>query len=137
VWLKDSAAKEYPRALEGIGPTAKYTKRRYPGPEVIVRASLGDEWKVVPASIEQKPMRCRAAAESGEEAIVVWGPLRSLRDLYWAASGARVDGAGRVAVVITRQTMAALPTAKWVRVNSLCALIGVEAYSVMYAPRSV
>ena len=31
VWLKDSAAKEYPRALEGIGGTAQFTPRRYPG----------------------------------------------------------------------------------------------------------
>lgn len=137
VWLKDSAAKEYPRALEGIGPTARYTKRRYPGTGVIVGATLGDDWTVIPSSLEQKPMRCRAVNPAGEEAALAWGPYRSLRDLYWAASGARVSGEKRVAIVITRPTMARLPAANWARLESLCALIGVEPFSVMYAPRAV
>ncbi|OBB00970.1 hypothetical protein A5666_08540 [Mycolicibacterium fortuitum] len=137
VWLKDSAAKEYPRALEGVGATARYTKRRYPGPGAIVRATLGDDWAVVPGSVEQKPMRCRAACTAGQEANLTWGPYRSLRDLHWAASGARVGGEQRVAVVITRPTMAPLPADKWARVESFCALIGVEAFSVMYTPRTL
>ena len=137
VWLKDSAAKEYPRALEGIGPAARYTRRAYPGPGVIVTATLGADWTVMPNSIEQKPMRCRAVSAAGDEAVVVWGPYRVLRDLYWAASGARIDGEGRVAVVITRPTMTAPPDAVWQRVRSFCALIGVEAFTVMYAPRAV
>lgn len=137
VWLKDSAAKEYPRALEGIGPTARYTKRRYPGPDVIVRATLGDDWTVAPNSVEQKPMRCRAFGKSGQEATITWGSFRNLRDLHWAASGARVDGDQRVAVVITRPTMSALPADRWARVESLCGLIGAEAFSVMYSPRAV
>ncbi|MBS9371062.1 hypothetical protein [Rhodococcus sp. B50] len=137
VWLKDSAAKEYPRALEGIGPTARYTRRGYPGPSVLVTATLGADWTVVPDSIEQKPMRCQAVSAAGDEAVVVWGSYRVLRDLYWAASGARVEGEGRVAVVITRPTMTALHDAEWARVRSFCALIGVEAFSVMYAPRAL
>ncbi|WNG93674.1 hypothetical protein [Mycobacterium sp. ITM-2016-00318] len=137
VWLKDSAAKEYSRALEGIGPTARYTKRRYPGPDVIVRATLGNNWSVVPGSVEQKPMRCRAVNKSEQEATLTWGSYRGLRDLHWAASIARVSGEQRVAVVITRPTMAALPADQWARVESVCALIGVDAFSVMYAPRAV
>lgn len=137
VWLKDSAAKEYPRALEGIGTTARFAKRRYPGPDVIIRATLGDDWTVVSDSVEQKPMRCRAHSRSGQEATIAWGPFRSLRDLHWAATGARVDGNERVALVITRPTMAALPAKRWARVESLCGLIGVEAFSVMYTPRAV
>lgn len=137
VWLKDSAAKEYPRALEGIGPTARYTKRGYPGPGIIVAATLGTDWSVVPDSIEQKPMRCRAVSMAGEEAEFVWGPHRVLRDLHWAASAARVEGEERIAVVITRPTMTSLAEAEWERVQSLCALIGAEAYTIMYAPRAV
>ncbi len=135
VWLKDSAAKEYPRALEGIGPTARFTKRRYAGPGVIVRSVLGDDWDVVPSSVEQKPMRCRAVNKSGQEATLIWGPFRVLRDLYWAASGARIGGGQRVAVVITRPTMATLPTDQWTQVEAFCGLIRVEAFSVMYTPR--
>ncbi|MGC4994176.1 hypothetical protein [Nocardia salmonicida] len=136
VWLKDSAAKEYSRALEGIGPTARYTTRGYPGPGVIVTATLGADWTVVPDSIEQKPMRCRAVSASGVEAVLVWGPYRGLRDLYWAASGARVRGEERVALVITRPTMTALSDSEWVRAKAFCALIGAEPFNVMYAPRT-
>lgn len=136
VWLKDSAAKEYPRALEGIGPTARYTKRGYPGPGVIVAATLGTDWSVVPDSIDQKPMRCQAVNGAGEKADIIWGPRRVLRDLHWAASSARVEGDERIAVVVTRPTMAAMTELEWERVQSLCDLIGAEAYSVMYAPRA-
>lgn len=136
VWLKDSAAKEYPRALEGIGPAAGYTKRGYPGPGVIVAATLGAEWAVVGDSIEQKPMRCRVVNSAGEEALMTWGPLRSLRDLYFAASVAKVAGRERVLIAITRPTMTKSPKTDWARVRGLCDLIGAEAFSVMYAPRS-
>ncbi|KXO92242.1 hypothetical protein AXK56_03960 [Tsukamurella pulmonis] len=135
VWLKDSAAKEYPRALEGTGPTASYTKRGYPGPTAIVAATLGDEWAVVANSIEQKPMRCRVTSLGGHEALLTWGPLRSLRDLYFAASAAKVDGQERVFIAITRPTMAEPPKGEWDRVCAFCDLIGVEVFSVMYAPR--
>lgn len=136
VWLKDSAAKEYPRALEGIGPTAGYTKRGYPGPGSIVAATLGADWTVATGPVEQKPMRCRVVSSTGEEALLTWGPLRSLRDLYFAASVAKVTGEERVLIAITRPTMTELPKAEWDRVTGLCDLIGVEAFSVMYAPRS-
>ncbi len=137
VWLKDSAAKEYPRALEGIGSSAKYTKRGYPGPGVIVESTLGAGWSVVDGSIEQKPMRCRVEKADGDEAVLIWGPNRMLGDLHWAASAARVDGAERVVVAVTRPTMTRPTSAEWDRVEALCALIGAQAYSVMYAPRAI
>lgn len=136
VWLKDSAAKEYPRALEGIGPAAGYTKREYPGPGAIVAATLGADWAVVPDSIEQKPMRCSLVSEAGERALLTWGPLRSLRDLYFAASAARLAGQDRVLVAITRPTMTELPKDDWDRVRGFCGLIDAEPFSVMYAPRA-
>ncbi|WP_438472825.1 hypothetical protein [Rhodococcus erythropolis] len=135
VWLKDSAAKEYPRALEGIGPTASYTKRGYPGPSVIVTATLGADWTIVAGSVEQKPMRCCVVSSSGEVALMTWGGHRSLRDLYWAASAAKVSGEQRVLLVITRPTMTELSKDEWGRVRRFCDLIGAEAFSVMYKPR--
>lgn len=137
VWLKDSAAKEYPRALEGIGGTAQFTPRRYPGPNTIAQAALGVEWTVVPGSIEQKPMRCKVRGPQGESVTLFWGPLRGLRDLHWAASRARALGAGRVAIAITRPSMTPLPVDEWTDAKALCELIGVELFSVMYAPRAI
>ncbi|WP_189349619.1 hypothetical protein [Zhihengliuella salsuginis] len=137
VWLKDSVAKEYPRALEGIGGTAKFTARRYPGPSAIIHAALGVEWTVVSGTIEQKPMRCEARGPNGDSVTVFWGPLRGLRDLHWAASRARVLGTARVAIAITRPSMRPLPAGEWSDVEALCNLIGVNSYSVMYAPRTV
>ncbi|WP_144066008.1 hypothetical protein [Gordonia lacunae] len=137
VWLKDSAAKEYPRALEGIGPAASHTKRGYPGPSVIVSATLGLDWSVVTDSIEQKPMRCQVMSAAGEAAVLIWGPQRMLSNLHWAASVARVAGEQRVVVAVTRHTMAKPAASEWVRVQALCDLIGVEAHSVMYMPRTI
>ncbi|MEE4025059.1 hypothetical protein V1Y59_18385 [Gordonia sp. PKS22-38] len=137
VWIKDSAAKEYPRALEGVGSASQYTTRRFPGPEAIVGATLGEDWAVIAESVEQKPMRCRAGGPTGDEALLAWGPYRILRDLYWAASGARLAGENRVGIVITRPTMACLSNDDWEHVQGLCGLIGAEPFSVMYAPRSL
>lgn len=137
VWLKDSAAKEYPRALEGIGPAARHTKRGYPGPGAIVAATLGEGWSVVQDSIEQKPMRCSVVSAAGESTVLIWGPRRMLSNLHWAASVARVEGAERVVLAVTRPTMAKPPAVDWLEVKALCELIGVEAFSVMYAPRTI
>lgn len=137
VWLKDSAAKEYRRALEGIGGTAQYTPRRYPGPDAIAHAALGAEWDVVSGSIEQKPMRCTVTGPSGEFVTLFWGPLRGLRDYYWAASRIRALSEGRVAIAVTRPTMAPLPAEGWTNAKALCDLIGVDLFSVMYAPSAV
>lgn len=137
VWLKDSAAKEYPRALEGIGGTAQFTPRRYPGPDVIVQAALGDGWTVTAGSVEQKPMRCTVRGPERESVTLFWGPLRGLRDLHWAASRVRALGTGRVAIAITRPSMTPLPAEEWTNAKALCGLIGVDLFSVMYAPRAV
>lgn len=137
VWLKDSAAKEYPRALEGIGSTAPFTPRRYPGPEAIAHAALGAGWSVTPRSVEQKPMRCQVIGPSDEKITLFWGSIRSLRDLHWAASGIRALGAQRAAIALTRPNMAPLPTEDWTRAEALCDLIGADLFSVMYAPRVV
>ncbi len=137
VWLKDSAAKEYPRALEGIGGTAQFTPRRYPGPDAIVQAALGVEWTVAAGSIEQKPMQCKVKGPQGESVTLFWGPLRGLRDLHWAASRVRALSTGRVAIAITRSSMTPLPADEWTSAKALCELIGVDLFSVMYAPRAV
>lgn len=137
VWLKDSAAKEYPRALEGIGSTARFTPRRYPGPDAIVQSALGLEWRVVGGSIEQKPMRCEARGPHGESVTLIWGSLRGLRDLFWAAAQARGTGNARVAIAITRPSMKPLPADEWAKAQTLCHLIGADIYSVMYTPRAI
>lgn len=136
VWLKDSVAKEYPRALEGIGGNAAFTLRRYPGPAAIAEATLGSGWVVVAGSIEQKPMTCVLRGPQGEFATLLWGPLRGLRDLYWAASRLRALSMAQVAIVITRPNMTPLPSDEWASAEALCELIGVRVFSVMYVPRA-
>lgn len=136
VWLKDTVAKEYPRALEGIGSTARFTPRRYPGPEAIAHAALGCDWHVVPGSTEHKPMRCLVAGPSGETVTLLWGSHRGLRDLHWAASGiCAASGEGSVVIALTRPNMTPPAKEEWSRAQALCDLIGVGLHSVMYAPR--
>lgn len=137
VWLKDSAAKEYSRALEGVGGTAQFTPRRYPGPQAIAQAALGAGWTVTAGSVEHKPMRCTVTGPKGGSITLFWGPLRGLRDLHWAASRVRALSLGQVAIAITRPSMAPVAADEWTHANALCELIGVDLYSVMYAPRAV
>lgn len=135
VWIKDSAAKEYPRALEGVGRTAPFTTRRFPGPDVIARSALGDGWDLVDGSVRTKPMRCDLEAADGTRMLLLWGPVKGLRDLHWAASCARAADGIRVGIALTRPSMAPIPDKDWKRAHTLCDLIGAELFSVMYAPR--
>ena len=137
VWLKDSAAKEYPRALEGIGGTAQFTPRRYPGPGMRSfrprRRSVDRRRRVDRA--ETDAMHCQGARRGLRHAIP--GPAPWPRDPDWAASRVRALSTGRVAIAITRPTMAPLPADEWTNAKALCELIGVDLFSVMYAPRAV
>jgi len=82
-------------------------------------------------------MRCLVVNDAGEQALLTWGSLKGLRDLYFAASAAKVAGEKRVLVVITRPTMSKPSKEDWERVVGFCSLIGAEAHSVMYSPRAV
>ena len=56
----------------------------------------------------------------------------------WIAAIAAVGVvAGCGGSTVTRPTMAKPQAADWSHVEALCELIGVEAFSVMYAPRTV
>ena len=82
-------------------------------------------------------MRCKVRGPQGESVTLFWGPLRGLRDLHWAASRVRALSSGQVAIAITRPTMTPLPADEWTNAKALCELIGVDLFSVMYAPRAV
>ncbi|WP_427890524.1 hypothetical protein ACQHIV_00475 [Kribbella sp. GL6] len=84
VWLKDGPLKEYARAIEGVGPYARYTTRRLTPPSGFLRALLGQQWRVVPESIGEKPMHCLISNEITQR-YVCWGGQRTYRDLLWAA----------------------------------------------------
>jgi hypothetical protein len=131
VWIKDGPAKEYRRALEGIGSYAKYTSRQLTGPAELVEQALGRSWSVVANSIQQKPMRCDAVHVDGRRLKVLWGPGSSFKDLYWYASVTRADAAEtEIAIVVTKLATARLPMADWNRYERLSRLISVSCYQV-------
>jgi hypothetical protein len=124
VWIKDGPAKEYRRALEGIGPYAAFTGRQFAGPQAIVEASLGSGWLVTPGSLDHKPMRCRAR-KGGEECLVVWGAVSSLKELIWTASLHRATKSPvPVHVVVTKFGSAPLPADDSRMLESLCEVVG-------------
>lgn len=131
IWIKDGPAKEYRRALEGIGPYQGYTSRRSAGAETVVRSALGSEWSVVYGSIVDKPMRC--VAECGDSLRpVVWGPESSLKELIWHAAlhAAERPGQPAMSVVITRRGNAPIDMSTWQRATRLAKVVGCEVCQI-------
>ncbi|RJL31910.1 hypothetical protein [Bailinhaonella thermotolerans] len=101
-WIKDTPMKEYARAQEGFGSTAKYARSRFPGPDVLIRQALGPEWIVVSNSVDDKPMHC-LAANGDTSRYVCWGRPNTFRDLIWAALNKAVTMPERPLVIVTEQ----------------------------------
>lgn len=134
VWIKDGPAKEYRRALEGIGPVAPYTKRAYPGPESVVRLALGDQWSPREGAIEEKPMRCFADDQDGHSMFVIWGPFSALQGLIWNSCLIRAEHPSQpITVVVTKPKSASMPNKDWELVKRLCDIVEAECQQVTYA----
>lgn len=99
VWLKDGPLKEYTRALEGVGSHARFTRKRFPPPEAMVRDALGSAWSIVSGSINEKPMNCRVT-DGSVRRYLCWGKSQSFRDLLWAAVGQAVASPERPVIVV-------------------------------------
>ena len=133
VWIKDGPAKEYRRALEGRGSYAQYTSRAFPGPEVIVRATLGKGWTLVADSVEEKPMRCLARSRD-QTKFLIWGPTKSLKDLVWQASVTLAEHPHTaITLVITKPSAARLMGDRWTLAEKLAKVLDVECKQVTYA----
>lgn len=100
VWLKDGPLKEYSRALEGVGPYAKYITMRLSPPDEFIPRLLGGRWGLVPDSLGEKPMNCRVT-DGTEQRYVCWGNPRTFRDLLWAAVNMAIEGDARPLIVVS------------------------------------
>lgn len=132
VWIKDGPAKEYRRALEGVGSYAEFTTRQAPPPQKVVNAAIGADWSVVDGTVADKPMRC--TARMGDESRrLIWGPAGSLKDLVWHAAVhlAERPHDGAVTVAITRRGNAPIDGPTWKRARSLANVIGFETVQLM------
>jgi hypothetical protein len=127
VWIKDGPAKEYGRALEGVGVYASYTTRMYPGPEQFVAQVLGREWMVREGSVDDKPMRCWAETHHGSVRYVIWGPASGLKDLIWQAVVHRAQHRdSQPIVVVTSRGMVPLSTSLRDQAERMCHIVGAE-----------
>lgn len=99
VWLKDVPMKEYARALEGVGPYAKYTTKRLSPPSEFIPRVLGADWTMKPGSLGEKPMHC-LVTNGSRERYVCWGKPHTFRDLVWAAINKALDAPIRPLVVV-------------------------------------
>lgn len=136
VWIKDGPAKDYRRALEGVGPLAQYTSREYPGPESVVRLALGDEWIPKLDTLQEKPMRCFATDPGGQSMFVIWGPFNGLQGLIWNSCLLRAkDRLEPITVVVTKPGAAPLPADEWGLVQSLADIVDADCKQVTYAVR--
>lgn len=132
VWIKDGPAKEYVRALEGVGPYATYTGRAFPDPRNVIRKVLGDSWLLKAGSLAEKPMRCEADSVDGQRRFLIWGTFAALKDLVWHALLHRIESPTSVPVlVVTRPTIAPLQPPQREQAEAMCELIGAEFYSIV------
>lgn len=83
-WLKDVAMRQYSRSLEGFGPFSQLVVSRFKGCSEIVEAACGPGWTLVPGSLSEKPMRCKAT-NGNEVRLILWGSIANLRQLIWSA----------------------------------------------------
>lgn len=132
VWIKDGPAKEYIRAIEGVGTYAQYTNRALPSAVDTVTSVLGKQWSLVADSAQDKPMRCLAVSSEGERRFVVWGPYTALKELVWHVLLHRIrDAEVKPLLVVTRPSIAPLQTAQRKEARALAELIGAEFKSVV------
>ena len=132
VWIKDGPAKEYGRALEGVGSYAKHTRRTYPQPQDAIKKFLGNEWSLTPDSLADKPMRCEARTEDGERRFVLWGPFAALKELVWHALLHKLKAPKpNLLVVVTRPTIAPLQNEQRKQAEAMCQLIGADFKSIV------
>ena len=83
VWIKDGPMKEFKRAVRGIGPYSDLVPERKRFEQIIAGKLLGEEYKVLEASIDVKPNRF--TAESDDKSVtVIWGNVPELKHLVWA-----------------------------------------------------
>lgn len=132
VWIKDGPAKEYRRALEGIGPYADVTTRTLGKPDRIVTAALGHSWHMKDGTRGEKPMRCRAVGPDGQERFLVWGSPEKISDLVWHAVRERAERPENTPlIVVTRPGGAPLPPGEWGIIERICDVIGARCVQVL------
>lgn len=132
VWIKDGPAKEYRRALEGIGPFASITTRTLGSPGQIVSSALGAGWRVEEGSLAEKPMRCIAVDGHDNRKLVIWGSSDKLSDLVWHAVRERAERPdGRPLIVITRPGPTTVSAAEWNLTERICGVIGADCKQVV------
>jgi hypothetical protein len=103
VWIKETPMKHYNRARSGIGPYANLVSSRLPDAPKLTRLVFGENWRVVPKSLRDKPNRC-LITDGQQRVDMIWGPPRAIQSLVWAAINAVVDESDQSAIlVVTRQ----------------------------------
>ena len=133
VWIKDGPAKEYRRALEGVGPMASYTSRAYPGPSAIIESALGSGWELEQGTLEEKPMRCVARDRQDQMMRLVWGPPTALKEIFWNASLVRAKvPLDPLTIALTKPSSAPLSPLEWELARQLAELIDVDCAQVTY-----
>lgn len=134
VWIKDGPAKEYRRALQGVGSYARFTTRRTPGPDEVVKSALGEEWSADVNSLAEKPMRCWARHPEQMGRFLIWGDASSLKELIWHAVLFRTEHSESVpTIVITKPSAAPVNVETWNQVREAAEVVGAEVAQVTHA----
>lgn len=133
-WIKDTPMKEYARAQEGFGPMATFAISRYvPGPELLIKAALGENWDIRHGSLDEKPMHCMAISRDAER-YVCWGKPNTFRDLTWAALNMAIAMSARPTIIVTLQDILAIPLAERALQQSIAERCGID---ICYVKRRI
>ncbi|MFF5364639.1 hypothetical protein ACFY4I_35490 [Streptomyces scabiei] len=132
-WIKDGPAKQYRRALEGVGPMAQMTTREYPGPQSVVRLAMGSGWTLRAQTLDVKPMRCLADGPNSESAFITWGPMSGLQGMVWHACLRRAESESQlITIAVTKPNTAPLPDDDWHLALSLATVLRARCEQVTY-----
>jgi hypothetical protein len=100
LWIKDGPMKEYDRALEGFGVFARFVTARFAPHADLIHVALGDQWKLAPNSVGEKPMHC-LATDGVTRRYVCWGRPDKISDLIWDAVKVAVKSEQRPLLVVS------------------------------------
>lgn len=90
VWIKDGPMHEYARALANVGRYACFLSEHPRSAQEVIAQCLGNDWSLVPNTIQTKPLRC-VATRQRERVHVIWGCHSHWATLLWTGFRALED----------------------------------------------
>jgi hypothetical protein len=129
LWIKDMPMKHYNRARSGIGPYKDLVSSHLPDAPKLTQLVLGEDWNVIPKTLQDKPNRC-VVSDGQRRVRIIWGPPRTFQSLIWAALNAIVDGTETPMILVVSRQGERLTEGQIARHRKMGNLLDVDVHHV-------